>query len=341
MNSILNLKDENLIELNSAEIRFALKAARQAALLVKDIQTEMVSGSLTKGDKSPVTIADFASQALISHLLQSTFPNDPLVAEEDSSALQISENYQTLAAITKFVKTRIKNANSESISKWIDYGNSKPTNRFWTLDPIDGTKGFLRGEQYAVAFALIIQGRVDIGVLACPNLADGRTQNIGGPGSLIVAQRGQGAWTTDLFGSMQFSQLHVSEITEPTQTRFLRSFEAGHTNVSQLDLIGQAMGVTVEPVRLDSQAKYSILAAGAGDALFRLISEKAPNYREKIWDQAAGSIICEEAGGKITDLDGNLLDFTQGRTLSKNRGVLATNGFLHNAALEAIKSVGA
>ena len=192
-----------------------------------------------------------------------------------------------------------------------------------------------------MAFALIIQGRVDIGVLACPNLADGRTQNIGGPGSLIVAQRGQGAWTTDLFGSMQFSQLHVSEITEPTQTRFLRSFEAGHTNVSQLDLIGQAMGVTVEPVRLDSQAKYSILAAGAGDALFRLISEKAPNYREKIWDQAAGSIICEEAGGKITDLDGNLLDFTQGRTLSKNRGVLATNGFLHNAALEAIKSVGA
>lgn len=335
------MKDDILIELNSAEIRFALKAARQAALLVKDIQKEMVSESLTKGDKSPVTIADFASQALVSHLLQSTFPNDPLVAEEDSSALQNFENAQTLKAITKFVQTRIMNANSETVSEWIDYGISKPSDRFWTLDPIDGTKGFLRGEQYAVAIALIIQGNVEIGVLACPNLTDGQIQDIGGPGSLIVAQRGQGAWTSDLYGSMQFSQLHVSEITKPTQTRFLRSFEAGHTNISQLDLIGQAMGVDAEPVRLDSQAKYSILAAGAGDALFRLISEKAPYYKEKIWDQAAGSIICEEAGGKITDLDGNLLDFTQGRTLSNNRGILATNGYLHQAALEAIKSVGA
>lgn len=330
-----------MIELNSAEIRFAIKAARQAALMVKDIQKEMVSESLTKGDKSPVTIADFASQALVSHLLQSTFPNDPMVAEEDSSALQKSENHKTLQAITSFVQTRIQNANSKSVSEWIDYGNSKHADRFWTLDPIDGTKGFLRGEQYAVAFALILQGKVEIGVLACPNLTDGQTQEVGGPGSLIIAQRGQGAWTTDLFGRMRFSQLHVSDITEPTRTRFLRSFEAGHTNVSQLDLIGQEMGVTAKPVRLDSQAKYSILAAGAGDALFRLISEKALDYKEKIWDQAAGSIICEEAGGKITDLDGNPLDFTQGRTLSKNRGVLATNGLLHQAALLAIKSVGA
>ena len=42
--------------------------------------------------------------------------------------------------------------------------------RFWTLDPIDGTKGFLRGEQYAVALALIVGGEVVVAALACPNL---------------------------------------------------------------------------------------------------------------------------------------------------------------------------
>jgi len=330
-----------LLELNTAEIRFAIKAARQAALLVRDIQAEMVTDSITKGDKSPVTIADFASQALVSHLLQSTFPSDPLVGEEDSAALLAPDNRESLKTITKYVQSRIMNANQQDITEWIDYGKAPVSDRFWTLDPIDGTKGFLRGEQYAVAFALILQGRVEIGVLACPNLTDGNIQQIGGPGSLIVAQRGQGAWAAELTGSMQFTQLHVSGVTDPRQARFLRSFETAHTNVSQLDLIGQSIGVIAEPVRLDSQAKYSILAAGAGDALFRLISAKSPDYKEKIWDQAAGSIICEEAGGQVTDLDGKPLDFTHGRTLLKNRGILATNGHLHEAALQAIRSVGA
>jgi 3'(2'), 5'-bisphosphate nucleotidase len=330
-----------MIELNTAEIRFAIKAARQAALLVKDIQAEMVTESLTKGDKSPVTIADFAAQALVSHLLQSTFPTDPLVGEEDSKALLTPENQETLETITTFIQTRIQKANQKNVTDWIDYGNAQPAERFWTLDPIDGTKGFLRGEQYAVAFALIIKGQVEIGVLACPNLSNDQKQDIGGSGSLIVAQRNQGAWSAELTGTMNFTQLHVSDVANPSQARFLRSFEAGHTNVSQLDLIGQAMGVTAEPVRLDSQAKYAILAAGLGDALFRLISAKAPDYKEKIWDQAAGSIVCEEAGGTITDLDGKPLDFTQGQTLSNNRGVLATNGLLHEFALKAIKSVGA
>jgi len=330
-----------VIKLDTAEIRFALKAARQAAMLVKDIQAEMVSDSLTKGDRSPVTVADFASQALVSHLLQSTFPFDPLVGEEDSSSLQKPDNQTTLGTITEFVQTRIQKASKKDVTDWIDYGSAEPGDRFWTLDPIDGTKGFLRGEQYAIAFALIIEGQVDIGVLACPNLSKDQQQDIGGPGTLIVAQRGRGAWASEMTGSMNFTQLHVSAVSTPSQARFLRSFEAGHTNLSQLDLIGQAMGVEAEPVRLDSQAKYAILAAGRGDALFRLISSKAPDYKEKIWDQAAGSIICQEAGGKVTDLDGKPLDFTQGRTLANNRGILATNSLLHEASLGAIRSVGA
>ena len=52
----------------------------------------------------------------------------------------------------------------------IDHGNGEPADLFWTLDPIDGTKGFLRGDQYAVALALIKEGKPVLGVLGCPNL---------------------------------------------------------------------------------------------------------------------------------------------------------------------------
>jgi 3'(2'), 5'-bisphosphate nucleotidase len=92
---------------------------------------------------------------------------------------------------------------------------------------------------------------------------------------------------------------------------------------------------------MDSQAKYLLLAAGKGDLLLRLLSPGAQTYREKIWDQAAGSLILEEAGGQITDLDGRTLDFTTGPLLTQNRGILASNGHLHDAALSALRSIGA
>ena len=119
----------------------------------------------------------------------------------------------------------------------------------------------------------------------------------------------------------------------------MRSFEAGHTNVSQIDELADWLGVQVEPVRMDSQAKYAVLAAGGGEVIIRLLSPDRPDYREKIWDQAAGSIILEEAGGRLTDLSGSPLDFTQGRTLKNNRGILATNGLLHEKVLQGLRTI--
>ena len=101
------------------------------------------------------------------------------------------------------------------------------------------------------------------------------------------------------------------------------------------------MNTQAEPVLMDSQAKYAVLASGGAEVLLRLLSPKQPNYTEKIWDQAAGSIVLEEAGGQISDLDGKPLDFTTGRSLVHNRGILASNGPLHLAALEALHQVGA
>ena len=60
---------------------------------------------------------------------------------------------------------------------------------------------------------------------------------------------------------------------------------------------------------------------------------------EQIWDQAAGALLVEEAGGRVTDLEGRPLDFGVGRRLDRNFGVLATNGRLHDAALATLRRV--
>jgi 3'(2'), 5'-bisphosphate nucleotidase len=329
-----------MLNLNSPEIKYMLDAVRRSAMLVQRVQAELVSASLTKDDRSPVTVADFASQALIGKLLEDAFPNDAMVAEEESSALLDPAAAQTLDDVTHFVSLSIPGADSQKVCAWIDHNRVDTAPRFWTLDPIDGTKGFLRGDQYVVALALIDEGEVQIGALGCPNLLDAHKPNFDGQGSLVIAARGQGAWSTTMSEQGSFTPLHVSVVDEPSRARILRSFESGHTNVSQIDEFALSLGVQVEPVRMDSQAKYAFLAAGAGELILRLLSPSQPDYREKVWDQAAGSLILEQAGGRITDLDGKPLDFTKGRRLEDNRGVLASNGLLHETALRALREIG-
>ncbi len=333
----------------SPEVRFALDSVRRAARLVARVQAELVSDAITKGDRSPVTVADYAAQALVGQSLAETFPDDPLVGEEDSSALRTDQNLNTLADITRYVAEFAPGATPERVCDWIDRGSAESGERYWTVDPIDGTKGFLRGMQYAVALALVEAGQVQIGALGCPNLdfeflkpGDNPVpmQSPQAAGSLVLAVRGKGAWASSL-DEDAFVKLQVSQRRQASQARLLRSYESAHTNTGQIGELVQAMDVQADPVAMDSQAKYAVLAAGRGDMLVRLLSARQPDYREKVWDQAAGSIVVEEAGGKISDLHGRPLDFTRGRTLAGNRGVLASNGYLHRDALLALAQIGA
>jgi 3'(2'), 5'-bisphosphate nucleotidase len=281
---------------------------------------------------------------VVARQLANTFPDLALVAEEDTQELRKPESAAALESITHFVSAGLRiNATAEMVFQWIDHNRADPgqVSQFWTLDPIDGTKGFLRGDQYAIALALVQDGHVQVAALACPNLVDAYRPDMEGSGSLVIAARGQGSWVTDLASPGHYHPLKVSVRSQPSEARILRSFESGHTNVSQIDRFSQALGAQAEPVLMDSQAKYAVLAAGKGDLLLRLLSASQPDYREKIWDQAAGSLVLEEAGGRISDLDGMPLDFTTGRSLRRNRGILATNGFLHAAALEALRKIGA
>ena len=327
---------------DSPEISAAVAAVREAALLARTVQRELVTPALTKDDRSPVTVGDFAVQAVVARRLAEQLPGAELIGEESADALRLEEGIDTLEQLTQFVRRAIPDATPEEVCGLVDRGSGDPPDEFWTLDPIDGTKGFLRRDQYAVALGKIENGQVTIGVLGCPELAEGRASAPGGAGSLLLAIRGGGTYWQPLeSASSEWKQLHVSDRADVAAARILRSVEKAHTNVDEIGRLAEHLGITALPVPLDSQAKYAVLAAGAGDVLLRLMSPKAPNYKEKIWDQAAGSLVITEAGGRITDLDGQPLDFSHGRQLETNRGILATNGPLHDILLAGLRAIGA
>ena len=220
----------------------------------------------------------------------------------------------------------------ERVLSWIDLGSAKAEGpRYWTLDPIDGTKGFLRGEQYAVALALIEEGEVVLGVLGCPNLPVN-----GGVGALFSAVRGGPAWMSPLWeANAPAHMVRVGAPASAADARLCESVESAHSDQSESARIATLLGIRTEPYRIDSQCKYAAVARDDASIYLRLPTR--PNYQEKIWDHAAGSIVVEAAGGRVSDIDGRPLDFTRGRTLEKNRGVVATCGSIHDEVIDAVR----
>jgi len=324
----------------SKEEQVAIQAVRAASRVCQAVQKQLVNANtIQKKDKSPVTVADFASQAVVCAKLMEAFPNDPVVGEEDAAELREADQASVLKIVTEHVRSGLGTAATEDqVLTSIDRGGSKgydpnKTKRFWTLDPIDGTKGFLRAEQYAVALALIEDGRVVLGVLGCPNLPID-----GGSGALMVARKGHGARVIALESTDMVGQpIHVTPGTDTSTARFCESVESGHSDQGQSATIVKLLGITAEPVRMDSQAKYATVARG--DAQIYLRMPTKADYREKIWDHAAGLLVVEEAGGKVTDITGKPLDFTQGRQLENNKGVVATSGAIHAKVIEAVGKV--
>jgi 3'(2'), 5'-bisphosphate nucleotidase len=320
------------------EVAFALESVRAATRLCREIRHETIAGAMVKPDRSPVTLADFASQAVIGRWLEIDFPDDTVVAEEDSAGLTGADGATMLDAVTTYVSRVHSDATSAAVCNWIDRGRGEVDRRFWVIDPIDGTKGFLRGGQYVIALALVERGEVVLGALGCPNLNQQLEPEIDGPGSMVIAVRGGGAWVTGLEGDA-FARVHVSPEMNPTQARILRSYEATHTDPKKFDRLAAELGTNRPLTLMDSQAKYAVLAGGGAELLVRIYAPERSDYIENSWDHAAGVIIVEEAGGVVSDLDGAPLDFSHGAKMLENRGTLVSNGFLHDEVLGVLKRV--
>lgn len=315
------------------ELATGLAAVQKAMTVCRAVQSTITPDVLEKEDRSPVTMADFASQAIVCRALEAVLPDDPVIGEEDATALRTGENVEFLTRVVAELQAVGIEASNDAVCSWIDRGNANEySDRFWTLDPIDGTKGFLRGGQYAISLALIVGGRIDVAILGCPNLS---TKAGGGAtGSLFHAVRGEGSFVRGEDDNADVLPVRVSETTDSTAARLCESVESGHSAHGRSAKVAEKLGIAESPVRLDSQAKYATVARGEADIYLRLPTRV--DYVERIWDHAGGVLLVEEAGGQVSDVTGKALEWTHGAGLDANSGVVVTNGRLHAAVLDAL-----
>ena len=141
----------------------------------------------------------------------------------------------------------------------------------------------------------------------------------------------QGLWDADATARA----VSVAKLERADQARFCESVESGHSDQDESARIAEDLGIRSEPFRIDSQCKYAAVARNDASIYLRLPTRA--DYREKIWDHAAGCLVVECAGGSVTDADGAPLDFTVGATLAKNRGIVATCGSIHDEVIAAVR----
>ncbi len=303
------------------ELDTALAAVRTAARLCEQVRADQQSTAMRKPDASPVTLADYGAQAIICQTLAIAFPDNPIVGEEDARLISGPEQGSTRRDILSYVQRQHPEATEADLLAWIGRGKGEAGDRFWTLDPIDGTKGYVRGDHYAVALALIEDGVVQLGCCACPALpaADGSI------GTLFWGIRGEGAWQQPLQGGPD-QRLSVSDHHGPTAV-MIESVELDHGDPQRQQAIARALDLNPAIARMDSLAKYGVIARGEADLYLRLTPD--PDRRENIWDHAVGVLLLEEAGGTVTDDRGQALDFSRGSRLWANHGIVASNGRFH------------
>jgi 3'(2'), 5'-bisphosphate nucleotidase len=288
--------------------------------------------------------------------LKRYFPEDIFLAEESSFDLKNAQ--ESGDVMVSHIQELTGIESRSGLFDAIDIGQSyhlyqqgqsefnMPPSRLWCLDPIDGTKGFLRKGQYCVALALLECGMPTIGVLACPNL---NNEEDGVVGCIFVALKGKGCYQLgiDQSSASYFHRLgyrnDVTMFEDAKKARFCVAVEQGFNDPEGTTL---AMGAILHGglnengeirhcSRMDSQVKYGVIARGDAEFYVRL----PKSHKDNIWDVAAGALCLEEVGGMVTDTIGMPLDFTYGAKLPTVGILGARTEALHDKLLQAYDKV--
>lgn len=321
-------------EVERATAREAVKAA---GMLCMAVRQEMLGSpeKMEKAGKEPVTIADYGAQAIILREIRSHFPNDAALAEEWADDFFSLSTEDQKAAIYRHITQSISQPSTpDDLRAWLDFGRGIESGRVWVVDPIDGTKGFLRGDQFAIALALLDGGEPVVGALCCPALPVDPANPNGELGVILTAIKGQGVRFEAMYSNTAMRRSSVSAHGRDA-ARAVESIE--HSDHSFSADIYRAAALGGDLVRMDSQAKYVAVADGRAEVYLR--QSRSEDYKERVWDHAAGVLIVQEAGGRVTDLRGKPIEFNHGGTLAANSGILATNGLFHDELLAIIQAM--
>lgn len=313
----------------------AARAAAAAIASVGDPAAFAAGAVMDKGAAGPATVADLAGQvAAIRALRSAEGPRCRIMAEE---SLEEVDRLGGEALIEQVVRALAgaglalsRDEVRDTLALGIDAGGAD--GECWAIDPLDGTKGYLRGGQFAIAVGLLRDGTPVAGAVAAPRLAAHGTD--AGTGVVFLAAAGQGAWQEPLAAAGDArAPIRARAWSRGDAVRLGGSVERAHSASDALEAAAAALG-PVMPVRVDSQAKYALVARGDADAYVR--RSPSPGYRECAWDHVAGALVAREAGCTVTDVHGRPMDFGGGRRLAASEGVLCAAPGLHAALLAAL-----
>nr|XP_048334845.1 putative PAP-specific phosphatase, mitochondrial isoform X3 [Ziziphus jujuba var. spinosa] len=324
------------------ELQAAVDVVERACRLCLDVKSSLSAKSdgriVEKNDQTPVTVADFGVQALVSLELGKLFPSIPLVAEEDSAFVRSNNLVEPVVnAVTGCSSSIDKSWTEADVLEAIDRGGkdafvfcTKPAT-YWVLDPIDGTRGFLKGTEalYVVGLALVVDGEIVLAVMGCPNWKEdlrnksisevqGYKNILSESGIVMVAHLGCGTWARRLIFERQdtinvphswtrcfvdhYSLVHEARFCIPeSQTWDSLPLSALFSATTDANSIGDNQ-ILLLPQCCGSLCKYLMVASGRASVfILRTRDEKTI----KAWDHAAGIICVHEAGGqKFCQMDG-------------------------------------
>lgn len=314
----------------------AARAAAAAIAAVGDPSRLAADSVMDKGAAGPATVADLAGQvAAIRALRSAEGPRCRIMAEESLDEVDRLGGDALVERVVRALQDAglalSRDEVRDTLAAGIDAGGAD--GECWALDPLDGTKGYLRGGQFAIAVGLLRDGVPVAGAVAAPRLAVRSTD--AGAGVVFLAAAGQGAWQEELLAASGGARTPVRARpwSRGDAIRLGGSVERAHSASDVLEAAASALGPVV-PVRVDSQAKYALVARGDADAYVR--RSPSPGYRECAWDHVAGALVAREAGCTVTDVHGRPMDFGGGRRLAASEGVLCAAPGLHAALLAAL-----
>ncbi|WPB03112.1 uncharacterized protein RHO25_007749 [Cercospora beticola] len=345
-----------------AELHVACAAVQHCAVLTKQLQRHTVSqdSQISKRDFSPVTVGDFASQALLTSAVHAVFPSDNFLAEESADDLrQNAALLDKVWELTESAKPAFE-ANTPALSTpgskdelltFLDWGGTRERSdegRTWVFDPIDGTATFLRGQQYAINCAMLIDGREEIGIIGCPNVvlhSSTISEDVvdeHGLGLMIYAVRGEGTFVRPMQSNGELApatklerhgdKASLDSLIWSDCSMYTSTILELHQKVAA-KLNTRWPGVDL----FSSLMKYAALGLGRSHIVVRIF--RYTSWRSNIWDHAGGILIFEESGGKVTDLNGKPIDFTTGRKMASNYGLVCAPSSVHGQVLKLAQDV--
>lgn len=304
----------------------------------------------SKPDGSPVSAADLAIQIAVTWTIRERFGDaEPIVGEEGASSVSMPGGRALLDRAVRALRDAFgskgpKDPEAMLLDDSAMTAESWPRD-WWTIDPIDGTKGFRSGRHFAICVARVEDSVPMVGALSCPTMPRSgdpmAMQPAGNSGTLYGALAGEGAWSADA-AEFLAGRASVGRLLRPAQRASQRgadspwivcdSIEGGDRAERMRGVVSRA-GFPWATISLDSQCKYALVADGRADAFMRVPSAKGRS--ETAWDHVAGLVICAEAGAFAGDLDGAAVRCAHGPDLTRSRGVLACDRAIADAIVRA------